>query len=157
MFLELKEITKTFGQTVANDHISFGLEKGEILAVIGENGAGKSTLMNIVCGVLKPDAGKLYLEGNAYQPQKPSDATKAGIAFIHQELNLFTNLTIAENLFIDEGVEHKRLMRAKEINTKAAKILERLGIRENTKKSGGRTDDGYASDGGNREGSLKKC
>ena len=50
MFLELKEITKTFGQTVANDHISFGLEKGEILAVIGENGAGKTTIMKILYG-----------------------------------------------------------------------------------------------------------
>ncbi len=99
--LKVEHIAKSFFGISALKDVNFELKKGELLSLIGENGAGKSTLMNIVCGVLKPDAGQLYLEGKPYEPQKPSDATKAGIAFIHQELNLFTNLSILDNVYIN--------------------------------------------------------
>ncbi len=99
--LELKHIAKSFFGIAALKDVNFGLRKGELLSLIGENGAGKSTLMNIVGGVLKPDGGKLYLNGDDYKPSGPPDATKAGIAFIHQELNLFTNLSILDNVYID--------------------------------------------------------
>jgi ribose transport system ATP-binding protein len=89
-----------FGVPVLKD-VSLALPAGHVLGLIGENGAGKSTLMNILGGVLPPDAGTLRLHGEPYAPSGVGDATAAGVAFIHQELNLFTNLSIAENLVID--------------------------------------------------------
>ena len=74
---------------------------GRILGLVGENGAGKSTLMNMLGGNLQPDAGEMRLDGQPYAPRNPRDAARRGIAFVHQELNLFPNLTIAENLFLD--------------------------------------------------------
>src|SRR5205823_321710 len=73
---------------------------GRVLGLVGENGSGKSTTMNLVGGVHQIDSGRLLLDGAAYRPKGPRDAKKQGIAFIHQELNLFRNLSIAENLFI---------------------------------------------------------
>lgn len=99
--LELKHIAKSFFGIPALKDVNIELKKGELLSLIGENGAGKSTMMNIVGGVLKPDGGELFLNGQSYKPAKPADAAKAGIAFIHQELNLFTNLSISDNIFID--------------------------------------------------------
>ncbi|MCX8036881.1 MAG: sugar ABC transporter ATP-binding protein [Candidatus Sumerlaeia bacterium] len=81
--------------------MSFSVRRGSALGVVGENGAGKSTLMNILGGVVRPDSGTLHLDGQPYQPRNPADASRHGIAFIHQELNLFANLSIAENLFLD--------------------------------------------------------
>ncbi len=101
VMLSLKEISRTFFGVHAVKDVSLDLERGQITGLIGENGAGKSTLMNLIGGVLKPDGGSMILEGQPYTPGRPADATTVGIAFIHQELNLFTNLTIAENIFIN--------------------------------------------------------
>mgnify|MGYP000250170725 CR=1 FL=1 len=100
--LEFTNIGKSFFGVKAVDDISFDLEPGRLLGLVGENGAGKSTLMNILGGVLSPDEGTMTVGGQPYAPKNPRDAKRAGIAFIHQELNLFTNLSVAENLFIDE-------------------------------------------------------
>jgi ABC-type sugar transport system ATPase subunit len=100
--LELQYISKSFFGVYAVRDISLSIPKGIILGLIGENGAGKSTLMNIIGGVVQPDHGSMLLEGRPYSPRTPADARQAGIAFIHQELNLFTNLSIAENIFIDQ-------------------------------------------------------
>ena len=81
--------------------ISLSLPRGKVLGLVGENGAGKSTLMNLVGGVVPPDSGQMLLDGQPYAPRSPGDANDAGMAFIHQELNLFTNLSIAENIFIN--------------------------------------------------------
>jgi ribose transport system ATP-binding protein len=88
-----------FGVPVLED-VSVDVPSGGVLGLIGENGAGKSTLMNILGGVLRPDAGTMRVAGEAYAPASPRDAAAAGIAFIHQELNLFGNLSIEENLRI---------------------------------------------------------
>ena len=90
-----------FGVTVLRS-ITLDIERGSIVGLVGENGAGKSTLMNILGGVTSADAGQMLLDGVAHAPRDPRDADRAGIAFIHQELNLFTNLTIAENFFIND-------------------------------------------------------
>jgi len=89
-----------FGVPVLKD-VSLTLKPGSVLGLVGENGAGKSTLMNVMGGVLRPDAGRMLLRGAPYAPQGPGDARAAGIGFIHQELNLFTNLSVAENMFIE--------------------------------------------------------
>lgn len=100
--LVLEGIEKGFFGAKVLHGINLTVRKGEVLGLVGENGAGKSTLMNILGGVLPKDAGSMTLNGSVYEPVTPKDAQKARIAFIHQELSLFSNLTVAENMFIDE-------------------------------------------------------
>lgn len=98
--IEFANIEKRFfGVPVLKD-VSFSVKRGQTLGMVGENGAGKSTLMNILGGNLRADAGSMRFAGDSYAPGSPRDAERAGIAFIHQELNLFGNLSIAENMFI---------------------------------------------------------
>ncbi len=99
--LEFRNLSKGFFGVPAVKGVDLALKRGEILCLVGENGAGKSTMMNMLGGVHIPDEGEMRLNGALYAPQKPADATEAGIAFIHQELNLFGNLTIAENVMVD--------------------------------------------------------
>ena len=88
-----------FGVQVLFD-VGLELRAGEVLGLVGENGSGKSTTMNILGGVHQPDRGAMTLDGQPYAPRGPRGAAESGIAFIHQELNLFRNLTVEENLFI---------------------------------------------------------
>ncbi|HKP10837.1 MAG TPA: sugar ABC transporter ATP-binding protein, partial [Blastocatellia bacterium] len=105
--LELRDIAKRFGPTVALDGVSLSLNAGEVHALIGENGAGKSTLMNIMSGALRPDTGKMVLDGKPYAPASPVEARASGIALIHQELSLCPHLSVAENILL--GAERARL------------------------------------------------
>ena len=98
--LELKHITKTFPGVKALDDVSFDVHAGEVHALLGENGAGKSTLIKIVSGVYKPDAGEMWLDGEPVQFNSPREAQEKGIATIYQELSLFPELTVAENIFL---------------------------------------------------------
>jgi ribose transport system ATP-binding protein len=100
--LELHDLTKAFFGIAAVKGVSLSVHAGETLGLIGQNGAGKSTLMNLVGGVVHADSGQMVFNEKPYSPRKPGDAQRLGIAFIHQELNLFTNLTIAENIFISD-------------------------------------------------------
>jgi ribose transport system ATP-binding protein len=102
MALEIQSISKAFFGVYALRNVSLSVGRGRILGLIGQNGAGKSTLMNLIGGVVQPDAGTMLLDGQPYAPHNPAAAAQAGIAFIHQELNLFTNLSIAENIFIGD-------------------------------------------------------
>jgi ABC-type sugar transport system ATPase subunit len=99
--LQFDRISRSFFGVQALVDVSFVLRAHRVLGLVGENGAGKTTLMNILGGVLKADRGAMRLRGRAYAPRNPAEATDAGVAFIHQELNLFTNLSIADNVFID--------------------------------------------------------
>jgi len=93
-------IEKAFGGVPVLRGITLEVAPGSILGLVGENGAGKSTLMNILGGNLQPDAGSISVGGRPFSPRTPADARTAGIAFVHQELTLFGNLTIAENLHL---------------------------------------------------------
>ncbi|MBC7958332.1 MAG: sugar ABC transporter ATP-binding protein [Vallitaleaceae bacterium] len=98
--LELENLCKNFFAVSAAKNVSLKIKKGKLISLIGENGAGKSTIMNMIGGVIQPSSGKMFLNGKPYEPKKPADADAAGIAFIHQELNLFANLSILDNIYI---------------------------------------------------------
>jgi ribose transport system ATP-binding protein len=99
--LALEGIRKSFAGVTVLEDVSLQLARGTVLGLVGENGAGKSTLMNILGGVHPRDGGRITMEGREYSPAGPTDALRAGVVFIHQELNLFTNLSVAENIYID--------------------------------------------------------
>jgi len=101
LLLDVEGIGKSFGGVPVLADVALSLEPGRVLGLVGENGAGKSTLMNVLGGVVVPDAGRLRVGGEDYRPRAPAEASARGIAFIHQELNLHANLSIAENLFLD--------------------------------------------------------
>ena len=106
MRLELRGITKRFGDLVANDHIDLTVEPGEVHALLGENGAGKSTLMNQLYGLLQPDEGEVLVNGEAVTFHSPRDAIRAGIGMVHQHFMLVPVFTVAENIAL--GAEETR-------------------------------------------------
>src|SRR5687767_15953415 len=99
--LEFRGLCKCFFGIPVLTGVTLPVAPARVLGLVGENGAGKSTLMNVLGGVHPPDAGDMLLLGRPYSPARAGDARAAGVAFVHQELNLFTNLSIAENLFVD--------------------------------------------------------
>lgn len=99
--LSLQNISKAFFGVYALTDVNITIGKGEVVGLIGENGAGKSTMMNIIGGVLQPNGGSMTIDGKPYAPKSPEDAKRSGIAFIHQELNLFNNLSILDNMYIN--------------------------------------------------------
>ena len=104
--LELKNITKRFPGVLANDHINFTLEKGEIHALLGENGAGKTTLMNILYGLYQPDEGEVLVNGQPIKVHSPSDAITAGIGMVHQHFMLIPVFTVTENVMLGDEAVH---------------------------------------------------
>ncbi|MBZ0304405.1 MAG: sugar ABC transporter ATP-binding protein [Anaerolineae bacterium] len=99
IILRAEKITKVYPGTVALDEVDFNIYRGKVNVLVGENGAGKSTLMKILAGVEQATSGKLLLEGREIRPQNPREAEMLGIGIIYQELNLFPNLNVAENIF----------------------------------------------------------
>lgn len=100
LVLEVRDVTKRFPGVLANDHVSFNLRQGEVLAFLGENGAGKSTLMNILYGLYQPDEGEILLNGKPTHFNGPNDAIAAGIGMVHQHFMLVPTLTVAENIIL---------------------------------------------------------
>jgi ABC-type sugar transport system ATPase subunit len=119
--LACRGLEKSFSGVRVLKGVSFDAPRGTVLGMVGENGAGKSTLMNLIGGVHRPSAGLMTLEAEPYAPRDPLDAARRGIAFVHQELNLFGNLSIEDNIFIASG--SRREMRA---TTRA--LLGRVGL-----------------------------
>jgi len=129
-FLELVDISKTYPGVVALDHVDLSASRGEVIALIGENGAGKSTLMRVLGGVIEPDDGVIRLEGVERRSLTVADAIKTGIAFVHQELNLFDNLDVAGNVYIGREPVHGGLLRLidrKRLHAQVRPLLDRLG------------------------------
>src|ERR1051325_7956971 len=98
--LEMRKITKRFPGVTALDSVDFEICPGEVVALAGENGAGKSTLMKVLGGVYSSDEGTVLIDGQETAVRSVSDATAKGVAFVHQELNVLDNLTVAENVFL---------------------------------------------------------
>ncbi len=129
MTLEMRGISKSFGANDVLKQIDFSMKRGEISALLGENGAGKSTLMNILGGVLPADSGMIFLDGKQVQFRSPAESLAAGIAFIHQELNLVNDLAVYENMFIGRELKKKAGgLDAKAMCEKCSAIFERMDI-----------------------------
>ncbi len=103
MEIELRGITKRFGEVVANSDVNLTIRAGEVLGLLGENGAGKSTLMNVLSGLYRPDGGEILIDGKPVQFRGPGDAIRAGIGMVHQHFMLVPVFTVAENVVL--GVE----------------------------------------------------
>lgn len=128
-FLEVDRIEKSFFGVKVLKNVSFSLRAGRTLGLVGENGAGKSTLMNILGGNLQPDAGRMFLNGESYAPKSPRHADECGIAFIHQELNLFLNIDIAENIFLTAFPRKAGLIDRRTMHRKTTDLLNEVGLR----------------------------
>ena len=129
MKLKMDGICKSFGSNEVLKSVGFQLGEGEICALLGENGAGKSTLMNILGGVLQPDSGDILLDGEKKTFDSPAQSLDAGIAFIHQELNLINDLPIYENMFIGRELKKKNgLLDHKRMIEETRRVFERMGL-----------------------------
>ena len=126
--IELSGICKSFPGVRALDDVQFNLKAGEVHALLGENGAGKSTLMKIISGIYPRDSGSYRLEGNELTELTPKSAQKLGIAIIHQELNMCTDLTVAENMFLGREAHFHGVIRQNEMNRQAKLVLDELKI-----------------------------
>ena len=129
-FFELVDISKIYPGVVALDQVDLSVSRGEVVALIGENGAGKSTLMRVLGGVAEPSGGVIRVDGVERRSLTVMDAIEAGIAFVHQELNLFDNLDVAGNVYIGREPLYGgplRLIDRKRLYAQVRPLLDRLG------------------------------
>lgn len=126
--LEMKKIVKKFPGTLALNEVDFNIKPGEIVALIGENGAGKSTLMNVLMGVHKKDSGQIFLNGQEIENGSPYEALQNGIGMVPQELNLVSEISIAENIFLGRHHMKNGYVDWKTMEKEADKILKKLQV-----------------------------
>ncbi len=103
--IEMRDITKRFGEFVANDQINLNVKKGEIHALLGENGAGKSTLMNMLAGLLEPTSGEIVINGQTVTIESPSKAAQLGIGMVHKHFMLVDAFTVTENIKANQPMQ----------------------------------------------------
>lgn len=127
--LEMKNISKSFGGAKALKNVSLSVEQGEIHALLGENGAGKSTLMNILTGVVAKDGGSIFFDGKNYVMPSIKAMEAAGVAFVHQELNVINDLTVFENIFLNREIHNKfGFLDKKRMIRETTELFEDLGV-----------------------------
>ena len=128
--LEVKNISKEFPGVKALDNINLKIKQNEVHAIVGENGAGKSTFIKILCGVYPFGTynGEIYLEGEKKKFFSPKDAEEEGISVVHQELSLFEEMTVSENIFIDFNLVNKAFINWDFLNKQALKWLKTVGL-----------------------------
>ena len=126
--LEVRNITKRFPGVLANDHISFTLEAGEIHTFLGENGAGKSTLMNILYGLYDPDEGEIFINGKQVSIRGPNDAIRQGLGMVHQHFMLVPTLTVAENVVLGTEITNGWLLDERTANNRIRDLSKQYGL-----------------------------
>ncbi|MCI7677247.1 MAG: ABC transporter ATP-binding protein [Streptococcus orisratti] len=126
--IEMKEITKKFGDFVANDHINLTVRKGEIHALLGENGAGKSTLMNMLAGLLEPTSGEIVINGQVVKIDSPSKSSQLGIGMVHQHFMLVEAFTVAENIILGNEVVKKGVLDLKKASQDILDLSHKYGL-----------------------------
>ncbi|MGK3127638.1 sugar ABC transporter ATP-binding protein [Pantoea sp. C8B4] len=128
-FLSVANVTKKFGGVTALNDVSFDINEGEVHGLVGENGCGKSTLMKIIAGVESRDRGSLTIKNQPIQRFTAMDAVKQGIGIIYQDLSLFPNLSVLENIYISQMLnDRKALVRSSTYKDNVVKIIAQLGI-----------------------------
>ena len=126
--IEMRDITKVFGEFVANDKINLQLRKGEIHALLGENGAGKSTLMNMLAGLLEPTSGEISVNGQVVKLDSPSKAASLGIGMVHQHFMLVEAFTVAENIILGSEITKNGVLDIAEATKEIKALSERYGL-----------------------------
>jgi simple sugar transport system ATP-binding protein len=126
--VQMQGVTKRFPGIVANADVDLDVQRGEVLALLGENGAGKSTLMNSLAGLYRPDEGRILINGRPVHFNSPRDAIAQGIGMVHQHFMLAESLTVAENIIL--GLESATfVMRLDEVGKKIKDLSKRYGLR----------------------------
>ena len=128
VIVSMNNISKSFPGVKALDHVKFELRSGEVMALLGENGAGKSTLMKILSGVYTRDEGTMEIFGKSYDDLTPKQAQEAGVAIIHQELNMCKHLTVTENMFLGREVKGGLSLNNAKMRKEAKRVLDDLRI-----------------------------
>ncbi|HFI2691824.1 TPA: ABC transporter ATP-binding protein [Streptococcus suis] len=126
--IEMRNITKIFGEFVANDHINLHVRRGEIHALLGENGAGKSTLMNMLAGLLEPTSGEIAINGEVVSIDSPSKAAHLGIGMVHQHFMLVDAFTVAENIILGSETTKAGMIDLKKAIAEIKELSERYGL-----------------------------
>ncbi|MCD8249743.1 MAG: ABC transporter ATP-binding protein [Lachnospiraceae bacterium] len=126
--LELKHITKAFGDFYANKDINLSIEEGMVYSLLGENGAGKSTLMNVLYGLLQPTEGEILIDGKAVKIHSPKDAIRQGIGMVHQHFMLIPTLTVAENIVLATDERKNPFFDKKGVIDEVRKICDKYGF-----------------------------
>lgn len=124
LLLDIKGLTKAYPGVVANDDVSFSIQKGEVHALLGENGAGKSTLVKMIYGLVRPDKGDMQLKGATFAPQEPRAARASGVAMVFQHFSLFDALNVAENIAL--GMENPPKQR--ELAKRITEVSQAYGL-----------------------------
>lgn len=127
--IELKHVTKHFGEVLANDDVSMSVKKGEILSVLGENGSGKTTLMNMLSGIYFPDKGQILVNGKEVTIRSPKDSFALGIGMIHQHFKLINVLTAAENVIL--GLAGDERLKMNQVAREIDELTEKYGFELN--------------------------
>lgn len=127
--LRVENITVTYPGVKAVDHVSFSLNQGEVLALLGENGAGKSTLTKVICGAIKPDEGQIFIDGELQKFDSPSSAMKKGVGMVYQELSMVGDMSVAENIFMNrQPTDHKGFIKWKKLYADTKALLDKFEI-----------------------------
>src|SRR5271168_2803337 len=128
--LELRGVTKRFPGVLANDNVSVSVKPGEVHALLGENGAGKSTLVKMIYGILAPDAGEMFWNGEPMKVANPRAARKLGIGMVFQHFSLFEALTVLENVAL--GLDSKSSKR--DLEAEIRRVLDLYGLKLDPKR-----------------------
>ncbi|MGG2473790.1 sugar ABC transporter ATP-binding protein, partial [Rhizobium sp. BR5] len=137
VILSMTNIHKAFGPVKALRSAAFELRRGEIHALAGENGAGKSTLMHIIDGILQPDGGEILLDGKPVRISSPNAANRLGIGFVHQEIALCPEISVAENMYMSEtGQSRSWFVNYRDLGKRAATVLREIGDIDPARRAG---------------------